>query len=294
MAKPKHITQKTFQDPLLHVLAELSDGCAGQEIDHKLTFGPVCDMLGISEDEWGTASQGTLWTHRLTGIAMRNLRNAGMTTYVRKGVWALTEKGLASLNEDEDGDGDDEGDDTEPVAEKVVTMVAKHTIAETQEPLSLVSNHPYSDDEYMRTLALEAIGCLGAYAAKSPTCKECPFVQECQGAAQAAKAKIGADLEREEAEQLARDQARAQERVRRDQSVDELINILDGDEAPQKSPGPGTKAIPETGKPTPVKVKPHVSSVCVHCQTNIPAETEAWWIKTVGVYHLECLEVADP
>ena len=185
MTKPKDVTQKTFQPHLLVVMGEMSEWTADVEVNSEKTFKPVCERMGIAEDAYGSPeNHPSLWTHRLIGFAMKNMRNHGWSQYGARGIWSLTEAGVAEAKRLRDGgDPDADADDSDMSEEEedpLMIEVARTAAAdEGAKVLPLDTGlvgaplHPYHDDPYLRALALKATPCVGAFTANSPICKEC-------------------------------------------------------------------------------------------------------------------------
>jgi Mn-dependent DtxR family transcriptional regulator len=307
MSKPKDVTQKTFQPHLLLVMAEMTEWTPGAEIKGEDTFKPVCERMGITEEEWGTPkNHSSLWTHRLIGFAMKNMRDHGWSEYLDRGVWTLTEEGVKAAmgSSSEDNVGEEGHEVEQEVLEAALAKSAMDMASDLDEDLdNLVElevkkpSHPYSDDPYIRSLAIAQTGCFGAFAKKSPICKECPLQAECVGALHQSKSALAEKLGAKEAAERRKREAEEVEARRRDESVDELMNLL-GDDPPPKddpdtslrTPGVVGKATIPSGKKA-VKSTSQRAALCHHCQGQLPKDSENWWIKGVGVFHLDCLEV---
>jgi uncharacterized protein YdaT len=291
MSKPKDVTQKTFQPHLLAALGELVDYTAGTSVPFTETYAPVCERMGITEDQYGQCeTHEKPWTHRLIGLAFRTLRDKGLGDYEKKGHWALTQMGVQKARENA-------GLPASIVTSKPVVAAPVHTaarvtaLAETgssADVLRLPTVHPYHNDPYLRALAIERTPCFGAFSSRSETCKTCPLSEECTGAGEAAKAKIAADMEAEDARLIAAKTAKEKAKADKNESIDDLISSFDevDDGATKKKAKKSTKS---TGK-KPSKATAQREGICCRCQGAIKKGAECYWIKGEGIMHADCLD----
>lgn len=290
----KNLTASAYVPHLLAVLGEMTDYTAGIKIPQERTFEPVCARMGIAQDASGQLPNGTLWTHRRIGFAMRQMRDKQLTAYAAKGEWMLTEEGALTAAQEV---GRKPG---EPVREE--TLVARTHVSELDEAdgeagrvvqLRPRIQHPYSDDPYIRALAIAQTPCFGAFTSRSESCKACRLSHECIGALDARLAEIAAELDREEAIEKTKQAQQQKVRDSKDLATDELIESF------KDTPNPTKKtAAPASGKFRPgpkahlVKLATATADAqCLHCKKTIPKGTkDLTWIKDKGVLHDHCLD----
>ena len=273
------LSARDFRNPLLMVLGDLSYGVAGRCIYFKDCYGPVCEKMGITADQFGTqASTGKLWVHQWVGFAFKAMKSPkeGLTQPGRKGRWALTEKGLAEYQRLQDG-----GE----------TFVVTATVAAASEPdiaqiqakvienatrggmtLVLGGRTPTDDyhvDPYIRSLAIQNTRCFGNYSAKSRTCGKCPLAGRCQAKMSmdlSVLASLWRDNERKAAEEAAKPKVEAE------------VNP----EAPCKEP---TQAELPEGADFVIAAMP---SVCVACGGQVSKGERTIWLPETGTFHTTC------
>jgi hypothetical protein len=290
MTKPKSITQKTFSPHLLAALGELVGYQAGKAVHFTETYKPVCDLMGISEDEYGQCeSHDKPWTHRLIGLAFRSLRDKGLGQYEKKGYWALTQMGVQKAREAA-------GITAAPVAPvapvveetktPVVHTAARTAVATQADVVRLPTAHPYHNDPYLRGLAIERTACFGAFSSRSGTCGNCPLSGECQSAVAAAKSKIAADLAAEDARKAAIKAAKEKAKKDKNESIDDLISSFDDDGVKKKT----TKKKSKKGGKRPAKATSQREGICCECKQKIPKGEQCYWVKGRGIMHVHCMD----
>jgi hypothetical protein len=285
MSKPKNITQKTFQPHLLVALGELTHFTAGKSVRFTETYAPVCKLMGISENEYGTCrTHNKPWTHRLIGLSFRSLRDKGLGEYEKKGHWALTKRGVQKAREEAGLSAVEETVEVEPEVE-VVSTPPVHTAARTQVAESnegsvvrLPTVHPYHADPYIRSLAIDATGCFGAHSTRSETCKTCPLSEDCLNAVLAQKSKIAADMEALDRRNAEIKEAKVKAQAQKSDSIDELIASFDEVGKPKS-----TKSTKKKSKATAQR-----DGVCCVCNGKISRGDDCYWSKGDGIFHLTC------
>lgn len=288
MSKPKNITQKTFQPHLLVALGELTNFTASTSVRFTETYAPVCKLMGISEDEYGTCrTHGKPWTHRLIGLCFRSLRDKGLGEYEKKGYWALTKMGVQKAREEAGVEFVEETVEVEPEVE-VVSPAPVHTAARTQVAVEsnegsvvrLPTVHPYHADPYIRSLAIDSTGCFGSLSTRSETCKTCPLSGDCHNAVLAKKSKIAADLEALDRRTAEAKAAKAKAKETKNESIDELISGFD---EVSKSKTKQSSNAKKKSKATAQR-----DGVCCRCNGKINKGEDCYWSKGDGIFHLTC------
>jgi len=281
------MTPKEFAPHLVAVLGRLTEYTPDKSVHHESTYAPVCTAYGVDEDALGVSSNGTTkGTHRQIGLAMRQLRDHGLTEYAKRGHWALTAKGAAQARADAGLDPQG-GPEEIPEAARADSTAEDEYEYEGAEILHLPvarGHHPYSEDAYIRSLAVERVACFGAYSSRSDTCKACPIQTDCGSAISARKAEIAARFD-------AAEQAGVQI-PSKDATVDELIAKASTDETKAKVPARGGKK----GKYTPrgdQEVAPAFAqreTVCVQCDEVVAKDAPCTWVQDEGIFHNDCIE----
>lgn len=294
MTQTIKMTPKEFAPHLLTVLGRLTEYTPAKDVPHEATYKLVCDAMGVAEDALGMSSNGTtLGTHRQIGLAMRQLRDHGVTDYAKRGHWCLTRKG-AQQARTEAG--------IEPLPEETAPVAARadataEDTSEEPEGAEVVrlpvtgGRHPYSDDPYIRSLAVERVTCFGAYSQRSDACGGCPIQTDCLSAVSARKAEIAAQLDAEANAAVARTRAQEQERSVKDATVDELIAKVSGDDAKGKQSKGGKKGkyVPRSDQET-APAFAQREGVCVQCDEVIPKDAPCTWVQDEGIFHNDCIE----
>jgi len=295
MAKNR-MTPKDFAPHLLAVLADLTEFTANISVPMTETYAPVCSRMGIDEDHGGETSGGYKFTHRNIGLAFRqHIRGKGLGEQVKKGQWMLTDEGVKAAR------GDDPEDEVEAEEAEVEDLAAARADAaeeiEQEEEIAEIvhlpvasSKHPYSDDPYIVSLAIESVPCFGAWSKRSDACKECPIARDCIVQVGVLKGKIAADLEAEEAEALRREAKRAEEAAKKSSSVSELIDSFgEEDQAPASSRGKSGKFKPQPGQDF-AEANATRESVCLQCGEKIHKGEPVKWCADEGIFHVACFE----
>jgi hypothetical protein len=298
-----NMTPKDFAPHLLAVIGEMTDASPGVVVAMERTYDPVCVRMGVNPDAFGIAAGKNIpAVHRKIQLAMRQLRDNGLTSYPVRGQWTLTEQGRTALVE-----GINDEALNEPVASvamKIELGVAAEETEETEDNVvSLVMpRHPYSDDLYIRGLAIERTTCFSAFSSRSDVCRECPLQRDCIAAAGVAKAEIAAEILREEAEARRVEDQRQAKKARQDASIDELIASQEGDEkddVSKKAQKSTTKSdakgrFKPRGDQQVADAQAQRESECAQCRGTVPEGAPCFWVEDEGVFHPECIEVPLP
>jgi len=296
MTEDTHMTPKDFAPHVLAVIAELTDYQANASVPMGQTFGPVCARMGISEDFGGETPHGSKFTHRTIGLAMRQLRDRNLGKYVKKGHWGLTAAGINEARKITGVTGPEEEDTVDELAARASAAENEDLEEEDADviPLSTVrQTHPYSDDPYIRSLAIEHVMCFGAYSKRSDACKTCPLTSDCIAQVRVRKAALAKEIEVEEARALTEAQKKQVEKAKKDGSVAELIEVL-GDEEEETSSSKGGKKgkfRPAAGQDL-APAKAQRESTCIQCGEVFTIGEQVTWVAHEGLFHPNCVE--DP
>jgi hypothetical protein len=156
-----------------------------------------------------------------------------------------------------------------------------------------VATHPYSDDPYIRSLAIENAECFGAFSSRSTICKGCPIQTDCLGAVSARKGELAAQLHEADALAVTRAKASADASATKDASVDELIDKMKDDpDTKQQARTPGGKKGKFRPRPDQDVANAFAQreSVCIQCDEVIPEDDACMWVQDEGIFHNECVE----
>jgi hypothetical protein len=293
-----NLTPKDFAPHVLAVIGEMTDLTPGVVVAMERAYGPVCARMNIDPDEFGIAAGKTLpVVHRKIQLAMRQLRDNGLTEYPVRGQWSLTERGRATLTEMGDLE---EAEHVEHVfvAAREETEHAQEEMAPREESNVVRINtgrHPYSDDPYIRGLAIERTACFSAFSSRSEVCRACPLQRDCIAAAGVTKAEIGAELLREAEEARRLEAERQAKKVRQNASIDELMASQET-EARRQPAGKTTSG--DKFKPTAEhKVNDATAQkegLCAKCQGTVPEGSACYWVESIGIFHPNCIETPLP
>jgi hypothetical protein len=259
------------------VLGDLSYGVAGRCIYFKDTYGPVCEKMGITADQFGSQpSTGKLWVHQWIGFAFKALKapKEGMTQPGRKGRWALTDKGLAEYLRLQDGGSSFVVAATVAAASEPDLAQIQAKVIENATPggMSLIlggrtPTDDYHVDPYIRSLAILNTRCFGNYSAKSRTCGKCPLAGRCQ-------AKMSMDLS--VLASLWRDNER--------RAIEEAAMPKATEVDPSTVQEPTQAELPE-GADYVIAAMP---SICVHCGGKVEKGARTIWLPETGTFHTTC------
>lgn len=287
----KRMTPKDFAPHLLAVLAELTEYEANISVPMEETFQPTCDRMGIDETYGGETSHGSLFTHRTIGLAFRQqIRGKGLGDQAKRGHWMLTQAGVDQARENAG---------LAPVAdpeEEMPTAARADAVEETDDeegaevfhlPVPGVK-HPYSDDAYIRSLAIESVSCFGAWSSRSEACKDCPLASDCMVQVGVRKAELAARMQAEEEEQLARQKAKAEAAAKKDESVSELVSKMSQEDAATRR-GTKGKFKPTSGQDF-ADAKASHETVCIQCGEKIYKGDPIKWCSGEGIFHTACFQ----
>lgn len=213
-----HLTAKSFRDPLLMVLGELTQYKAGEDVPFEKTYEPIFKRLGITDRTiCGATDIGIPWTERWIQFAFKDLCDKGLGARLGRGKWMLTPSGVqASLTLNGATMIAAPAAPPAPVPVPDVTVapvnptpaavpVQAAPVPVTAAGLALVIStanpDPYHEDEYIRGLAAKDHPCLGAYSDQAPTCRGCGIMNGCMNAVSVALSRMAIDLHAEDLRQ---------------------------------------------------------------------------------------------
>lgn len=151
------------------------------------------------------------------------------------------------------------------------------------------ATHPYSQDPYIRGLAIQRVPCFGAFSKEHDICTKCPLRTDCLRGVEVRKAEVAARLEREEQEARAAAAKAQEEKDRANAVTDELIRKCEAEveaESKEKFDARGVRAVRMTSVREGTK--------CSHCGENLKKGSNGWWLSdNSGCYHDECIIVDD-
>jgi hypothetical protein len=295
----KKITPATFQPHLLAVLGVMTNFTANTPVHMKETYAPICKRMGITEEALGMSSHGSLTTHRMIGYAMRGMRDHGLGDFAKKGQWVLTAEGVKEALREAGEEVPVEEFDLDPEfeAEPEVAEVAKvgsdtGSVAMNEEfeaevvQLPVVkTTHPYSDDPYIRGLAIAQTPCFGTHSERSKTCETCPLAVDCLESIKLSLAHFAAKLDAAEAEP---EKSPMPDEAEPEKSAESLASLLDNlDDQGAEGPA-GTFKITHKMVAMPGKAK--VETLCSQCMGKMAPGTETVWVHSHGQFHVACVK----
>jgi len=283
------MTPKDFVPHLMQVLGDLSQRTPGVAIPMEDTFEFVCARMGLQVSNFGTAEgKKTPWVYRQIGLAFRQMRDNGLGEYASRGHWALTQEGVEQLKPDHTPEA--------PTAAALAAVKAQAAEEDADDNVVHLSDpgneHPYSDDPYIRGLAVEQTACFGAHSVRSDVCKGCLLAEDCLVAISVRKAEIASELERDE--MVAREAAKtkAKKKDQQDASIDELMGSMEGTDNTSAKFGKKGKF-----NPLPEQIVSDAfaqqESVCAQCNEKIPEGASCFWVEGEGIFHPECINAPD-
>jgi hypothetical protein len=272
----KNPTAKTFQEPLIKVLGDLSGFKANRPVIFNNTYQPICQMFNITIDQYGKQPVSDInWVERWIQFAFKDITNQGFGIKIGRGQWALSETGVQKALELAGKQGQ--------VVQAIQDAIPSDVVSVNLVPNVSVAigynnvEDSYHFDPYIRFLALQEIGCKGYHSEQSSICSACTMQNTCKNI----KATIFSDLAKQ-------------------------LDIEDKAALAPKTviPAPtfvtptvtnavtGTKASGGTFQ----KINNQGVIPCGHCGKPINKGVECYWGKDASgakkVYHLECYEPA--
>jgi len=158
------VSAKTFYEPLLVTLLELSGGKANTAVDHNEVYGPAAQRVNLEIDQFGDNPDGKPKVIRWMQEAVKALRQQHWVDSPAKGKWALTLPGVQE-------------------AQRLRSLATPLLEQRGPQPLAphtpKIKGHPYHDDPHVRLLAAQMSPCIGGYSDKSPVCTTCPIQASC-------------------------------------------------------------------------------------------------------------------
>jgi len=316
-------TPNTIKPHLLVALAKAAEFRADSPVSMRDVYDPIFARMGITEEQFGKIPNGNrLQTHQWIGIAFRKLKLDEMTTQPKRGIWAVTAKGLAEAKRLLA----DEGEATPATAEleellatpttadslldDVVAAAATETEPESAaepepepEPTNLVElrrpdARAYHTDPHIRSLAIAATMCFGFHSSRARACKTCPLAAECVQAVRAEFSRLGKKIEKEESDARARlmaearikKAAAAQAGVTTDALLEDLEATGTGGKKSKRKVDRKARAQAKWDKSTAVPITARNNQICTACSKSLPNGTKVLWIEEAGTFHSECLK----
>ena len=184
--KKHSLSARDFKDPLLLALGRATGFKPDRPVDCEGLYDPICKLLGITRDQFGNPEKSsTSWVERWVQDANKSLIAAGLTCRAERGEWCLTPKGVSTA---------------QPLQTKQELQDIQVLPTEEESPREVVTGTTgrYSDDPYIRALAIQETSCYGLYSSVSETCTSCPLQAHCLGAMSAELSRLQLDLAREE------------------------------------------------------------------------------------------------
>lgn len=274
------ISARTFYDPLVLVLGQLSGFKPNRPTSHRDTYDPVLTKLGISREDYGKQeSSGGWWVERWMQEAVKALIKRGLACRPARGMWALTPSGVSKAQGLVDC-----GRFPQPPEE------GQAQPASTGKALSAAvgpghTEADYHDDPYIRALGVKAAACFGAFSEQAPTCSDCPIRTDCINAVAAELSRLTSALAAEDA--AARKAAKKP-----------------SEEAPSPEAGAESAKPPKVNRPPTtrgggkgINITCQQAAMCAKCGSTIAQDAEAVWVRSAdgdqpGIFHPTCYEAA--
>lgn len=276
MTDTKRPTAKDFQDVLLMVLGNLTSRRTAAPC--KETYQPICEIKGITLDQFGLVTPGSkqTWVERTIQEAFKALVRKGYGERKSKGSWGLTVAGMARAEELKADEG------------VITPMGNADTVVESSPEIfqAPVGKVVYHEDPYIQEVAANNTPCFGKSRTKGGDCDTCPLERECLNALSTNLIVF--------ARQLAADDAvRAQAAL----------------PPPPAATPPAKPAVTPPAKPAAtipagsgkiklpeghVEIQVPAKGICVTCGQEIPKGEKVIWVrgdkagKAPGMYHLTC------
>jgi hypothetical protein len=307
MTATTRMTAKQLRDPLLKALGNLTGLKAGEVVSQADAINEVLSDLGVDPEAWGQDSHGRNVTAlNIQQAFNRMLRKQGDGEAAGRGKWTLTDKGVKAARllvgdvagDEDDTDLDDLLDAMDDDGAGTQTGAAAVNDAPNSTGLSWSLGdqvNTYSDDAYIRGIAVESTPCFGHYSARSSVCANCPISGGCKAVVITNMASVSARLRKRDEEAALRAAKPTPEPATpaptpsddADEDISSLLDLINDDD--NWSEGDDSDdGIPSNAKPYTVQVP----SKCRHCKGKLSIGDEAYQIPQQGVYHKDCVKHA--
>jgi len=269
---PKHaISAKSFINPLLLTLGELSGFKPDVTIQSDACYNIICTKMGITLEQFGKPEGVTAYnTVRWIQAAFKTLVTEGLAAREGRGRWKLTPDGVVKAQTLRNKKGSQENSVSDETMDVVSLPVGTGD-------MGVDAYHP---DPYIRGLALEQTPCYGSYSDKSDTCCTCPVKNRCVNAMVAQLSQLALVLAKEDEEA---------EKAQKDPDTEKPVAVK-----------PKTKASPKSA----VNISGDIQRItcqhlafCKKCGEQVAKGEDAYWIRSTqnsdyppGIYHLHCYE----
>jgi len=283
------LSARDFKAPLLRVLGDLSDGTAEWPVRFKDTWSPICHMMGITLDQYGTVENNKTQVQVWIGWAFRHLKSEGLGIGKGRGKWSLTDVGVEAYKALPDFDGPpvpvtavaSKDDDSAPAPPTPQEIKLPPTVGLTFNVGPGRPDADYHPDPYIRALAVRNTACFGCFTPRSNVCGNCLLSGACQNLVAAEMSALASLLAKEDEEAaLAEVAAKAQPAMAK------------------KVAEPETKTKAKTKAKTfdnegAESLVAHVESTCCRCGETIAKGANCYWIRNQGdrkggLFHEEC------
>jgi len=203
------LSASNFREPLLRILAEMSEYTAGVAVKGTDTYDNVMALMGIADkDEHGVnKASGQPMVFKWIQWANTSLREKGMTENAGRGKWALTAAGLTASVKLQTAAGIKVPTATAAATQDPAHVAASSTVTAlpTTTGVSIAigtvaaRTSLYSGDAYVRSLGIAGTPCFGKFSPHgSAVCTDCPLQHECRNQQAARLSKLADLLARED------------------------------------------------------------------------------------------------
>ena len=309
-----------FRIPLMKAMGVKTGFQVGVAVPFEDTHVSIMTEMGISDaNQYGMAAGvNVTQVSRWIMFAFQSLRDRDLMTSSKRGCWELTPRGLTVAKGLCDGSltaipadplAADEPTETAPLDLPAETSMTE-TVAEVEAPkvidnstngatLPIGPGNPtegYSEDPYIRGLAIEQTPCFGAYSNRSPLCNVCPIKSGCTNAAAAMLSLLSSGLKDQDAREEAAALAAAKNAAARAAAgksplpAGTVTSVLD--EMAGSSTMPPAKKL-DTSKAQ--ECRAVTKCLCARCSKDIAKDEVCYWIppsssdSETGMLHKGCL-----
>lgn len=261
------MTPNAFRDPILQALRTLSNSVPGVAVRSRDATDLVFQRLGITDPDPKIRNNANF-------CATQVLKGQGLVDTPSRGVWTLTPQGasfvpgaapltLATLVDQQA---------PEPVP---VSPWADDTVGVALYLLPVKDT--YSEDSYIRSLAISQATCFGNHDESIPVCLSCPIAASCRSKQVLRLSAVATALRKrdEEAAKVTKLPAATTPSAPADENIEDVLADL------EKS-----HARPST--PEGVDMECSVESVCYVCKKTMPEKTRGVYVTTIGFRHTTC------
>lgn len=261
------MTPSAFREPVLQALRALSGNAPGVGVPARDVTDLVFQTLGVDDPDPKVRNNANFCATQL-------LKGQGFLETPTRGIWALTPQGVkGSPVEALLSQGATLPPVDQPAPHRAPSPWEDDTVGASIYLLPVTDS--YSDDPYIRSLAIHQTPCFGNHTEGSPICDCCPVAGSCRSKQVLLLSAIAATLGKRD-EEAARQAAQPPPAPSKGEDIEDVLLVLEKQFARTRDTSP-TSAGVEMDVP--------IESVCSVCKKTLREGTRAIYVVDVGFRH---------